>query len=85
MSAPAVVAAIIHLTCVLQTTVAVNIEARQLGDGVDNLYATWKACEHFMSLIRRRKDSLLLLAEIIRKIWAEFLCKIRLQIIVTDR
>ena len=40
---------------------AVNTEGMQLGNGIDNLKATWEANGNFTSSMMRRKENLLLL------------------------
>ena len=64
---------------------AVNREARQLGNGIDNVVnATWEESENFISQWREGKTIYCSFTEIKRKIWSEYLCQIHSQIIIMD-
>ena len=63
--------------------VAVNMEARQLGNGVENLHATGNQVKILRLQRREGKAIYCCFTEIRRKILAEVLCQIHSQIIIT--
>ena len=58
--------------CTEYIAVAVDKEARQLGNGVDDMNATWEASENFTSSKKRMKTINCCFTEIKRKIWTDF-------------
>ena len=63
--------------CPVQIVVVVNIEIRQLGNGIDSVVnATWEVSENFISQWRGRRKIYRCFIEIKRKIWLNILCQI---------
>ena len=70
---------------IIVIVMAVSIQVRQLGNGIDNVvHATLEASENFTNQWKEGKTIYCSFTEIKRKIWAEYYFQIYSQIIIMD-